>query len=190
MNYVKLGESIAYLVFIAAGLTIFLIWLYRQNNAKKRETVLANFRSAIFRNEDELVWFIAREVIGAAGFEDCVVYKVDQNERMCRQVAAFGLKNPEKMGILNPINIPFGRGIVGHVAETGVPEKINNTSLDKRYVPDDDVRYSEIAVPVFGEESVIFVIDAERKKVNGFSEKDGAFFLEVAKIAWSKLLKN
>lgn len=186
MDYIKLGESLAVLLIVLAGIVVLVIWISKQNKKGNRDLLLIKFRNTSFKDEAEMAWFIAHDVVGAANFEDCVVYRVEQSEQLCRQIAAFGPKNPVKLSILNPITIPFGRGIVGHVATSGIPEKIDNTTLDKRYVPDDDVRYSELSVPVMSSAGVVMVIDAERKRMNGFTEADGAFFLELARIASMK----
>lgn len=170
-------------VFVVASL------LSKNQKMKKRETLLAEFRQAVFNTEDELAWYIAHDMMGKGGFPDCVVYKVDQKEQVCRQIAAYGPKNPEKMSILNPINIPFGRGIVGHVAMSGKFEKINDTTKDTRYVPDDDVRYSELTMPVLVNGVTAMVIDSEHKKSGWFNDADVEFVKQVAAITEGKLPK-
>jgi two-component system, LytTR family, sensor kinase len=158
-----------------------------KRKGRDRSVLLENFRNAHFSNEDDLSWYIAHDVIGKAGYVDCVIYKVDQKDQVCRQIAAFGPKNPDKMSILNPINIPFARGIVGHVAMSGKAEKIDDTTKDARYMPDDDVRYSELTVPVLRDGKSIMVIDSEHKKAAWFKASDVEFFREVATITESKL---
>lgn len=167
---------------------IITAWL-KLSRTKSREKVLDQFRKMNFRSEDELSWYIAHDVMGAAGYGDCVVYKVDQTDKVCRQIAAYGPKNPDKMSILNPINIPFGRGIVGHVASTGVAEKIDDTTKDGRYVPDDDVRYSELTVPVLVNGKSAMVIDTEHKSHARFKQVDMDFVESVAQIAAEHLQK-
>lgn len=161
--------------------------LHVWRKGRDRAVLLENFRKAEFSNEDDLSWYIAHDVIGKAGYMDCVIYKVDQKDQVCRQIAAFGPKNPDKMSILNPINIPFARGIVGHVAMSGKPEKIDDTTKDGRYMPDDDVRYSELTVPVLLDGKTAMVIDSEHKKAAWFKASDVEFFREVAAIAGMKL---
>lgn len=179
LNYILVPAIIA--VCIAA------YFLAQKNKSRTREKVMAGFRSATFTNEDDLSWYVAHDVMGKAGYPDCVVYKVDPADKVCRQIAAFGPKNPEKMSILNPINIPFGRGIVGHVAASGKAERIDDTTKDDRYVPDDDVRYSELTVPVLVNGSVAMVIDSEHKNPSWFKETDLQFVSEVAGITAGKL---
>src|SRR5688572_3137859 len=92
MNVLYVMVPVVVVVFVVAG-------LLRQSKSRGRDKVLRDFRAATFRTEDELSWYIAHDVMGAAGYSDCVVYKVDQADRVCRQIAAFGPKNPDKMSI-------------------------------------------------------------------------------------------
>jgi signal transduction protein with GAF and PtsI domain len=178
------------IVTIMAPLVVVVVivtaWL-KLNRNKSREKNLDAFEKKNFVNEDELSWYIAHDMMGAAGYADCVVYKVDATDKVCRQIAAYGPKNPDKKSILNPINIPFGRGIVGHVATTGITEKIDDTTKDARYVPDDDVRYSELTVPVLVNGKTLMIIDTEHKSASRFTAADVEFVEAVAKIAAEKL---
>lgn len=178
-----------YIVPIVVVVSVVAGLVRLRNKSKTRERLLSEFRNSSFAGEDELSWYVAHDVMGKGGFPDCVVYKVDQKDKVCRQIAAFGPKNPDKHSILNPINIPFGRGIVGHVAMSGKMEKIDDTSRDERYVPDDDVRYSEISVPVLVSGSVAMVIDSEHKNKSWFKQPEVEFVKQVAAITAEKLQK-
>jgi signal transduction protein with GAF and PtsI domain len=180
MDYVKLGEESVYLAVPIAAIIVLIVYLRKDAKGKRKNKLLSQFINADFRSEDDLSWYIAHDLMGAAGYTDCVVYRADQVDKVCRQIAAFGPKNPVKQSILNPINIPFGRGIVGHVAESGIAQWIADTSKDPRYVPDDDVRYSELSVPVIVNGVVAMVIDSEHKNMNWFKEDDLKFVQQVA----------
>jgi len=190
MNLIILAgfNAVLYITPIVIAVVIVVAWL-KVKQTKSRAGILVEFRKMNFISEDELSWYIAHDVIGAGGYPDCVVYKVDQTDKVCRQIAAFGPKNPDKQSILNPINIPFGRGIVGHVAANGIMEKIDDANKDPRYVPDDDVRYSELSVPVLMNGVAVMVIDSEHKNPSWFKETDVKFVLEVAAIASEHLQK-
>ena len=181
--------NLIYVLLPVVVVCVVIAGLVRKNKSRNRDKVLVNFRKMNFRSEDELSWYIAHDVMGSSGFPDCVVYKVDQADQVCRQIAAFGPKNPDKMSILNPINIPFGRGIVGHVAQNGKTERIDDTTKDARYVPDDDVRYSELSVPVIINGKSAMVIDSEHKNPSWFKESDAIFVQEVAAVAAEHLSK-
>ena len=75
-------------------------------------------------SESELVWYVAREVVGRLGFVDCVIYRVEPERSLLRQVAAIGVKNPQDHEILNVLEIP-----VGH---SGSPGKRRVNSLNVR----------------------------------------------------------
>ena len=117
---------------------------------------------------EQIVWAIAKHVIGQMDFVDCVIYLVNEEKDALVQCAAHGPKNPIAFEILDPILIPFGKGIVGSVAQSGVPELIEDTSLDDRYIQDDASRPAEIAVPILFEGRVLGVIDSEHHQKGFF----------------------
>jgi hypothetical protein len=71
---------------------------------------------------EELFWYVAQKVVGKLKFVDCVIYQADVEQTTLTQVAAWGEKNPFGRSILNPLVIPFGRGITGQVAERRIPQ--------------------------------------------------------------------
>lgn len=110
-------------------------------------------------------------VLPSLEFEDCVIYLLDSDTNVLHQQLAYGAKNTaDSTGVINPLAIPVGQGIVGSVAASGKPELIGNTSLDERYIPDDKMRYSELCVPIFADNKVIGVIDSEHSAKNFFNE--------------------
>ncbi|MFN8354476.1 MAG: two-component regulator propeller domain-containing protein [Spirosomataceae bacterium] len=118
---------------------------------------------------EEILWDITRNCISRLHFEDCVIYLLDEQRQVLVQKAAYGPKNPKEYEIVNPIEIPVGIGIVGTVAKTGQAELISDTSKDPRYIPDDQVRLSELAVPIVYHQKVIGVIDSEHSKRNFYT---------------------
>ena len=164
---------------------------YRLLSEKEKELrVIHDFAVTLIRQETlhEVVWAIARNAIAKLGFVDCVIYLMNETGDALVQAAAHGPKNPQEMDILNPIVIPLGKGIVGTVAQTKSPELIGDTSLDDRYILDDDFRYSEIAVPILDGNRVIGVIDSEHPDKNFFTEQHLRLLTTVAAMATSKIL--
>lgn len=102
---------------------------------------------------------------------DCVIYLVDKTTSFLEQIAAFGTKISKNRGIINKINLPLGKGIVGDVSISGKYQIIDDTSKDSRYVVDDELRFSEIIVTIISEGKVIGVIDAEHKEKNYFKRE-------------------
>lgn len=138
-------------------------------------------------NVREIAWEITKSTIGLLGFEDCVIYLMDDDKKMLSQVAAYGDKLGKDDEILNQINIPIGEGIVGTVAQTGKPEIISDTSKDSRYIIDDKIRLSEITVPIIRHDEVIGVIDSEHSSKNFFTEDHLKTLTTIATLVSTKL---
>ncbi|WP_317166011.1 histidine kinase [Spirosoma arboris] len=136
---------------------------------------------------EEVLWDVAKNCIARLHFVDCVIYRLDEDRKVLVQKAAHGPKSPSEYVIHEPIEIPLGRGIVGEVALTGQPERIGNTALDKRYIADDAVRYSEITVPIWLNGRVWGVLDAEHPKRNFFRPHHLTVLTKVAALCAQKL---
>lgn len=136
---------------------------------------------------DEVVWDVAKNCIARLHFVDCVVYQLDRQRNVLVQKAAHGPKNPAGQVILQPIELPVGSGIVGAVAQTGKPEVIGNTVADKRYIADDAVRYSAIAVPIWVNGKVWGVIDAEHPQMNFFQPHHFKILTAIAALCAQKI---
>ena len=119
----------------------------------------------------EIAWEIVNSIAKFLGTEDCVIYLVNTRQQTIEQIAAFGDKVDENNEIVNTIVLPFGGGIVGRVAQTGVAEIINDTTKDNAYVVDGERRNSEITIPILNNGEVIGIIDAEHKSKNYFNKQ-------------------
>ncbi|WP_430410151.1 PAS domain-containing sensor histidine kinase [Kordia sp.] len=122
-------------------------------------------------NIHDIAWEIANVIARDLEFEDCVVYLVNNENKVLEQIAGYGAKVDENKEIIDKIFIPFGRGIVGNIAETGKAALIHDTSKDERYVVDDKRRYSEITVPIIVDGNVIGVIDSENSAKSFFTKE-------------------
>lgn len=179
------------LLLLAAGT---LGYLYFKRNQKRKQKLIINKTIDYFANSvygensiDEICWDIARNCISQLGFEDCVVYLLNEKTNRLVQKAAFGTKNPKGHEIANPIEIEIGKGIVGTVAQTGKAEIINDTSSDNRYMTDDKPRLSELAVPVLHEGKVIGIIDSESNRGNYFTADHLKAVSTIASISANKI---
>jgi LytS/YehU family sensor histidine kinase len=155
------------------------------------EEIINYFAISLFgqNTEEEVLWDLVRNCISRLGFEDCVIYLLDEDRQMLVQKAAYGPKSPKDYTIYRPIEIPVGSGIVGSVAKTGVAEIVSDTSRDARYICDDAFRYSEISVPILFEDKVIGVIDSEHTARNFFSERHLNTLRLVASLCANKLMR-
>ncbi|MFD2574254.1 histidine kinase [Spirosoma soli] len=135
----------------------------------------------------EVLWDVAKNCIARLNFVDCVVYWLDHERSMLVQKAAHGPKNPINFEIFQPIDIPVGEGIVGAVARTGQPELVEDTSKDPRYIKDDAMRFSEIAVPILLDGKVLGVIDAEHPQKRFFRNRHVTVLMTVAALCAQKI---
>jgi len=163
---------------------------YKQRKQKRLiDETIDYFANSVYgeNSVSEICWDIARNCISQLRFEDCVVYLMDKNRNIMVQRATYGPKNPKGNEISNPIELAPGEGIVGTVALTGKPLIIADTSLDPRYIVDDEVRLSEIAVPILHEGKVIGVIDSEHRKRGFFKEEHLKALSTIASISSNKI---
>lgn len=132
----------------------------------------------------DLCWVIANAIGQLPGFEDSVVY-LKQNNRLV-QVAAFGVK-AAKQGVVEPLSLPIGSGIVGTVATTGVAEIVNDTTMDPRYIPDCYPGRSELTVPVVYQGEVIAILDSEHGRRNAYSTQHLEILQAMADVCASRI---
>ncbi len=147
---------------------IFYHWTVYLRHKIKSQKILNYFATSLYGQNtvEDICWDVAKNCMSELKLEDCVIYLYDPQRKVLLQKAAYGPKNPEKHEIINAIEIPLGKGIVGSVAQAGKAEIIADTSKDSRYITDDEKRYAEIAVPIFVDGKIFGVIDSENSRKN------------------------
>ncbi|MEX6688641.1 histidine kinase [Danxiaibacter flavus] len=201
-------------LFVLAALICFISYLLwritaetKLNEAKQKEIeqlkavnyqyhleiaqVINYFVTSISQQQtiDNMLWDIARNCISKLHFEDCVIYLYDDERKTFVQKAAWGPKTAEDNNIINPIEIPIGFGIVGSVGRNQIAEIINDTSLDRRYIIDDQKRSSEITVPIIHKGKVIGIIDSENSAKNFYTERHLQILTTIATFCADKIDK-
>jgi len=119
----------------------------------------------------DIVWHAARNVVARLGFDDVVIYLFDEKKQMLIQTACYGNKNPSEYEVFKPIEIALGQGLVGKSALTQKPIITEDTSLDPDYMIDDEVRLSELTVPMMVDGKLIGVIDSEHPTRKFYNEE-------------------
>ena len=138
-------------------------------------------------NMHEIAWEITKNTVRLLDFEDCVIYRLDKEQNILKQIAAYGNLKALDNVVINEVEIPLGAGIVGAVAKTGKPEIIHDTSKDSRYIVDDMIRYSEITVPIIAEGEIIGVIDSEHSRKSFFTNDHLKTLQTIARLAATQL---
>ena len=138
-------------------------------------------------NAKELAWFVAREIVGSLGYEDCVIYYLDEEANCLVQTAAIGVKNPSDQEILNPLTIEIGVGVTGHVALTKKSMLVSDLSVHDNYVTDVEPALSELCVPIIFGDRLYGVLDSECKTAGAYGEEDRKVFETIARMIAAKL---
>ncbi len=138
-------------------------------------------------SESEVAWTIVKQAIAHLDFEDCVVYLNNPEKNELIQTAAFGPKNPAYFDILNPIKIEVGTGIVGTAASLQQVQKVNDVSLDDRYIVDDLARSSELAIPMLFKGECLGVVDSEHSSTHFFTDRHCQILSTVTDLAAARI---
>jgi putative methionine-R-sulfoxide reductase with GAF domain len=189
--------------FITGAILILVgsfAWLFISRNKKikeqqdeiEMEQAINYFATNMYPEQtvDTILWEVARSCIARLGFEDCVIYLLDEKRGVLVQKAAHGPKSPAPNVIEHLIEIPMGKGIVGSVAVSGVAEIIADTTKDPRYLVDDAFRYSEITVPIISDGKVLGVIDCEHSKKGFFTQKHFSILNTIASLCANKITRT
>lgn len=160
-------------------------------NARETEAIINYFATSLYRENtvDQILWDIAKNCISKFGFQDCVIYLLNEETNHLEQRAAYGPKNPVDHEITNCIQVPVGKGVVGYVAQTGKPELVPDTTRDDRYILDEKFRYSELAVPILYQNKVIGVIDSEHDDKNFFNTHHLNLLTTIAALGANKIMR-
>lgn len=166
------------------------IELLRSIQSKEEQLrILHEFAVSLIQisSADDLVWYVAKEVVGRMGFLDCVLYSVDEDRQVLIQQAAIGDKNPSGRTIANQLEIPIGVGVSGRVAKRRKPELIADLLSDQDYVADINPARSEICVPIIHGSELLGVIDSEDPRPHFFTQDHLETLVAVAALTSSKL---
>ena len=122
------------------------------------------------------------------GTDDCVFYAVIEKKLI--QIAATNQKLDNQNNIENALQINFGEGVVGKVAQNKKGIIVNNTSKNIDYIVDDQNRLSEITVPILLDNELIAIIDAEHPDKNFFKKTQLDFLSQISSLISVTLKKN
>jgi putative methionine-R-sulfoxide reductase with GAF domain len=115
-------------------------------------------------------------IVQALHLPDNVIY-LQNPQRRLQQVAAAGAKFCQAQGVLEPLQLDIGQGVVGTAALCRSSLCIADTGSFQHYVVDDAPRLSELSVPLTYQGELLGVIDAEHPQA-GFFTLEHQYFVE------------
>jgi LytS/YehU family sensor histidine kinase len=123
------------------------------------------------RTVEDVVVDIIENCITHLHFLDCVVYQLNEKQKVLIQPVDKRRKTPEESHSFYPEQIPLGIGIVGSAAFSGKAEVVKDITKDNRFTGQTQERYSQIIVPMSWKGKVVGVIYASHPKINFFRPK-------------------
>ncbi len=149
------------------------------------------FSATIHQQEtmDELLWDVAKNLIGKLGFEDCMIYLWNEDKTILLQKAGYGIKGSMQSDMdKDNYHVPKGKGIVGSAVENRHYILANDTTLDKRYYSaDGKVRLSELCVPIIHNDEAIGAINTEHSEKNFYTDRHLQILTTIASMLADKL---
>lgn len=138
---------------------------------------------------DDMLWDLAKNLIGKLGFEDCMIYLWNKDKTVLIQQSGFGVKGSMQTAVdKSAYNIPKGKGIVGATVENCHYILANDTSLDKRYfTADEKIRLSELCVPIVHNNEAIGAINTEHSEKNFFTVRHLQILITIASMLADKI---
>lgn len=181
------------LIYILLGLEALAIafflyrWLVERRINHQTSFVINHFTNLLAKNKgiEELMWDVTQQCLPILKLEDCVIY-LKQSNGSFMQVAAYGPK--AKSGKVDgPIFLKPGQGIVGLAIQTAQIQNISNTSRHPSYIPDDEIRLSELSVPIILGGEVVGVIDSEHPSPRYYKKYHERILSIIAMLCASKI---
>ncbi|MEO7488547.1 MAG: histidine kinase, partial [Ferruginibacter sp.] len=136
---------------------------------------------------DDVLWDVAKNLIGRLGFEDCMIYLWNEDKTKMVQRAGYGPKGSIEEIQKNVFEVSVGQGVVGYVMQKKEAILIPDTSKDARYRVDEMVRLSEITVPLLYDNELIGVVDSEHHMANFFTGQHVQVLSTIATLMANKI---
>jgi len=130
---------------------------------------------------------VSQLIVQSLHLPDNVIYLKNKQHRLS-QIAAAGGKFCANQGIVSPIELELGQGVVGMSALCQSSQCVADTNSFTQYVVDDAPRLSELAVPICYQGELLGVIDAEHPQAAFFSIEQQYFVENVSAMLAPRLV--
>lgn len=134
----------------------------------------------------EVAWALCEFAGAELDLGDCVVY-LPEDEHNLAQQAAWGPKRAAAQVLESRIRLAVGRGVVGDCARLRTPQRVDDTRRDLRYVADDQINLSELAVPLVHEGALLGVLDSEHPQPAYYDDRHERAMVLIAQHAAARL---
>jgi ligand-binding sensor domain-containing protein/putative methionine-R-sulfoxide reductase with GAF domain/anti-sigma regulatory factor (Ser/Thr protein kinase) len=183
------GREKSFKAVAAAKLKVQQLNAEQYKSKLEMELIINYFSSSLIgkTTEDDVLWDVAKNLIGRLGFADCMIYLWNADKTKMIQKAGFGPKGSIEEINKQHFDVLPGQGVVGYVMQTREAVLIPDTSKDNRYRPDEMVRLSEITVPIIYNNELIGVIDSEHPEKNFFTSQQQQILTTIAALAADKI---
>lgn len=155
------------------------------------EQITGFFTSTIHQHENvnDMLWDVAKNLIGKLGFEECMIYLWNEDKTLLVQQAGYGLKGSMDLEKdKNRYNLKKGQGIIGAAVESKQPQLVNNTLQDQRYYSvDGKIMWSELCVPIMNGQEVIGAVNTENSLKNFYTERHLQLLTTIASLLSGKI---
>lgn len=122
-------------------------------------------------NRTDLLWYVARELAGKFGLDNCAIYLVNLEQDKLHQEVAFAANKACHDEITNELEIPMGQGVIGNVAESMQSIIVGDLSINDRNISGIEPASSEICTPLIIDGEVFGVIDCVEPQQQQFRQE-------------------
>jgi putative methionine-R-sulfoxide reductase with GAF domain len=173
----------------AGKVTVQQLNAEQYKNKLELEQIINYFSSSLIDKNtvDDVLWDVAKNLIGRLGFEDCMMYLWNSERTKMVQRAGYGPKGSIEEITKRHFDAVPGQGVVGYVIQTKEPVLIPDTSIDPRYRVDEMERLSEITVPIIYNDELIGVIDSEHHEKYFFTQQHIQVLSTIATLMANKI---
>jgi serine phosphatase RsbU (regulator of sigma subunit)/putative methionine-R-sulfoxide reductase with GAF domain len=176
------GEDERFLVSAAAhaALGLHTAQLYRREQERASQLVaiaMVSRKVAAIMDLKTLFADTVRLVQDTFGYYHVSIFSVE-SERQQMTFQASSSPIIQERGT----EVPWGQGLIGHVASTGESLLVNDVQHDARYLPDASLEETraEAAVPLKVEDRILGVLDVQCNRVGALEEDDLVALLALA----------
>jgi ligand-binding sensor domain-containing protein/putative methionine-R-sulfoxide reductase with GAF domain/two-component sensor histidine kinase len=183
------GREKSFKTIAAEKLKVQQLNAEQYKNKLELEQIINYFSTSLIdkKTVDEVLWDVAKNLIGRLGFVDCMMYLWNADKTKMIQKASIGPKSSVEEINKQYFDVLPGQGFVGFVMESKEPVLVADTSKDSRYRADDMIRLSEITVPIIYNNELLGIIDSEHPEKNFYTTQHLQLLTTIATLVANKI---